>query len=46
VQTETEEVRRIPQKPQHHACQLHQGMEQAWDSQHMQGTLLRQGNHS
>ena len=46
VQTETEEVCRIHQKPQHHACQLHQVMEQAWDFQHTQGALLRQGNHS
>ena len=46
MQTETEEVYRIDQKSQQHACQLYQVMEQAWDSQHTQGTLLRQGNHS
>jgi hypothetical protein len=46
VQTETEEVCRIHQKPQQHVCQLYQVMERAWDSQHTQGTLLRQGHHS
>src|SRR5688572_57940 len=46
MQTEPEEVGRIHQERQQRAGQLHQMMERARDSQHMQGTLLRQRHHS
>ena len=46
AQAEPEEACRIHQERQQRARQLHKVMERAQDSQHTQGTLLRQGNPS